>query len=94
MAEQNDTVQAHPRTSQSTARVSYSRNRRLSLPPGAGIAPTSLRRPSKKPSSACDTPLMEGRAMLHCLSEVLLYSDDADWRHARGSRANHRAMDR
>ncbi|WP_129776385.1 hypothetical protein [Peristeroidobacter soli] len=48
------------------------------LPPG-GVPPSQPPpRTLEETIEAVHTQLMEGRAMLHCLSELLLYSDDVD----------------
>ncbi|MFC4310734.1 hypothetical protein ACFPN2_16695 [Steroidobacter flavus] len=47
------------------------------LPPGGEPPPFSART-LEEALETVRTQLIEGRAMLHCLSEVLLYADDTD----------------
>lgn len=76
MAEQNDTSKpTHRRRNQPSAPPALATSN-SGLPPGAEPPPPP--RTLEEALETVRTQLMEGRAMLHCLSEVLLYADDED----------------
>lgn len=80
MAEQNDTSKPTPRRRNQPIPDSPPPVLATSdsgLPPGAAPPPPPPRT-LEEAIETVRTQLMEGRAMLHCLSEVLLYADDVD----------------
>lgn len=77
MAEQNDTSKpTHQHRNQPSA-PSVLATSDSGLPPD-GEPPPPPPRTLEEAIETVRTQLMEGRAMIHCLSEVLLYADDAD----------------